>query len=374
MGHGDSSVAWLVTSARVPPPTNVLEITLIGPGYGESVVLHVGRNKWIIVDSCEDEVGYPQPLRYLHDMQVDAASSVALVVATHWHDDHIRGMGQLVAECRAATFVCASAFLKHEFLTAVQALEERHLSSAGSGFREIFSVFSTLRRRRAQPLLAIADRHVLSDGDCDVWSLSPSDAVVVDFFRSIVDGRVQEGERKDRVPTLTPNRTSVALWVSVRDAAALLGGDLPREEWLTILEHRRGPRGMADVFKIPHHGSPDADVPRVWTEMLDPQPYAILTPWHRGGMSRPTSTDARRLLSYSKHVYATTRDRRRALRSRQRSGVIRRTIAGTGIDVRSAVTSVGAIRLRKAIGKAENWKVELFGGACHLKEYLDADE
>ena len=307
-------------------------------------------------------------------MRVDPTSAVALVVATHWHDDHIRGMGRIVDECRAATFVCANAFAEPELLTAVRALEKRHLSRSGSGLRELHSVFSTLRERPAKLALAIADRRVFSEDDCDVWSLSPNDAVVVDFLRSMCSARARKGERKDRVPTLSPNRVSVALWVSVRDTVALLGGDLPREEWLNILEHRKDPSGTAGVFKVPHHGSPDADDPRIWAEMLDSEPYAVLTPWHRGGRRRPTATDVRRLLSYSARTYATTRGVSGVRRNRELQRLIRRSTANTNIDLRSAVAPIGAIRLRKAIDKAEDWRVQLFGGACHLKEYLDNHE
>ena len=347
---------------------------MIGPGYGESIVLHIGQGKWIVVDSCEDEKGYPRPLRYLENMRVDPASAVALVVATHWHDDHIRGMGRLVDKCRAAKFVCANALTKHEFLVAVRALDDRSLSASGSGLRELHSVFLTLRERQAQPLWAIADRLVLTEDDCDVWSLSPSDAVVADFLRSICSGRVQEGEKKDRLPTLSPNRMSVALWVTVKDIVALLGGDLPKNEWLNILEHCQSRDGTASVFKVPHHGAPDADDPRIWAEMLDPEPYAVVTPWHRGGKSRPTGRDVRRLLSYSEHAYATTRGVSIVRRNRELQRLIRRSTADTNIDLRSAVAPAGAIRLRKAIDKAGDWKVKLFGGACHLTEYLDNRE
>ena len=358
----------------MPPPFNVLEITLIGPGYGESIVLHIGQGKWIVVDSCEDETGYPQPLRYLADMGVDPASAVALVVATHWHDDHIRGMGRLVDECGAAKFVCASALTKHEFLVAVRALNDRRLSAPGSGLRELHSVFLTLRERQVQPLWAIADRLVLAEDDCSVWSLSPGDAVVADFLRSVCSERAKVGESKDRLPTLSPNRISVALWVTVKDIVALLGGDLPKKEWLNILEHCQSREGTASVFKVPHHGAPNADHPRIWAEMLDPEPYAVLTPWHKGGRSRPTATDARRLLSYSKHTYATARGVSRTRRNRELQRLVQRSIADTDVDLRSAVAPIGAIRLRKAIDNAEDWKVELFGEACHLTEYLDNRE
>ena len=38
--------------AGSPPGEDEFEVVLLGPGYGESIVLHVGYGGWIIVDSC----------------------------------------------------------------------------------------------------------------------------------------------------------------------------------------------------------------------------------------------------------------------------------------------------------------------------------
>jgi hypothetical protein len=36
------------------PNADELEISLFGPGYGESLALHLGNGQWMIVDSCVD--------------------------------------------------------------------------------------------------------------------------------------------------------------------------------------------------------------------------------------------------------------------------------------------------------------------------------
>ena len=37
-----------------PPSPDELEISLFGPGRGECVVVHLGNNDWLVVDSCLD--------------------------------------------------------------------------------------------------------------------------------------------------------------------------------------------------------------------------------------------------------------------------------------------------------------------------------
>lgn len=113
------------TELQSAPLEDEVEVTLLGPGYGESIVVHVGEGSWIIVDSCINDAGKPQALDYLLGMGIDPAKAVELVVATHWHDDHIRGMNELVGACREAEFCCAGALLQREFLTAVYTLDGR---------------------------------------------------------------------------------------------------------------------------------------------------------------------------------------------------------------------------------------------------------
>ena len=48
-----------------PPAEGEFEFTLFGPGYGESIVPHVGDGHWVLVDSCVNREGVPQPLHYL---------------------------------------------------------------------------------------------------------------------------------------------------------------------------------------------------------------------------------------------------------------------------------------------------------------------
>src|ERR1700689_5421074 len=93
-----------------PPEADVIEVSLFGPGYGESCVIHLGSNDWIVVDSCIDRsVGENAVLAYFGRMGLSPESSVRLLVATHAHDDHIGGLSGLVSACPDAPLVCSVA-------------------------------------------------------------------------------------------------------------------------------------------------------------------------------------------------------------------------------------------------------------------------
>jgi hypothetical protein len=85
-------------------------------------------------------------------------------LATHWHDDHIRGIGTLVETCRSAQFCLSSALRAKEFLTLVAAYGKRTMM-VSSGIKEFRAVIEALQSRLKKPKeknmppkYAIADR------------------------------------------------------------------------------------------------------------------------------------------------------------------------------------------------------------------------
>lgn len=355
--------------ARVPPAADEFEVVLFGPGYGESIVLHLGCGGWVIVDSCINGEGKPRALEYLESIGVNPAQAVDLVVATHWHDDHIRGMARLVEVCSQAKFCCAHALLAKEFLAAVGALEDRHLSVEGSGVREIHRVFTRLESKASPPTFATANRCIHARGNCKIWSLSPDDAAFQSFLKSIGLLFPSEGRTKTRLPSVTPNDMSVVLWIGVDDIAVLLGSDLEKRGWVKILQSAERPTGKASMFKVPHHGSANAHESGVWNRMLDPKPFAILAPWQRGDRILPTKSDVRRILSYTPNAYATTSGGLRAPARRRENRMVRRTIEESKVRLRRLDMSFDAIRLRRKIGLRTRWKVTTLGNACHLNNF-----
>ena len=325
--------------------------------------MHVGHGTWILVDSCLQADGTPRTLNYLQNMGVDPASAVALVVATHWHDDHIRGMTQLVEHCTSAAFCCSGALRQKEFLSVVGRMEANHMSRNGSGVREIHQVFSGLR---APPRFAAANRRLLSRDGCEVWSLSPNDGVYQQFLDAIGNLAPKQGEQKARIRDLSPNGAAVVLWIRIGDVVLLLGSDLEKPGWVEILQDQQRPQGYASALKVPHHGAESAHVPGVWTDLLEPQPVAVLTPWRLGGHSLPTQADVARIRNSTSQAYATAKPDVRATPSPRRERAIERTIRESGIELRRPAMSPGTVRLRRNFEVPGSWQVDLFGTAFRL--------
>ena len=363
MGPGVWRLARIVTKLHEPPKSNDFELTVIGPGHGESILVHVGEGRWIIVDSCVDrERNIPRALVSLEGIGVDPSASVDLVVTTHWHDDHIAGMGHIATVCRKAVFCCPAALLDEECRTIIAALEGNTIAPVGSTVSEIFATLNALRERRSRPCFAIADRRVLLREKCEIWALSPSDGA---FLRSIKLLRgVSPAER------LMANRASTVLWIEAGSVTVLLGGDLPKAGWTDILGSRARPTGRASVVKVPHHGSLDAFEPRMWTEMTTTQPVAVLTPFATGRNPPPTIEGLARILAKTKDAYITAEPRGHRPPAKLHHEVDR-MLRQKAIK-RHSRGSLGIVRLRRRLDSERAWRIEKFGNARSVSHYVGA--
>ena len=365
--HGGLEGVTRPKEPEAAPDHKEIEVTLFGPGYGESIVLHVGGGAWVIVDSCIDDAGIPRSLRYLATIGVDP-SAVVLVVATHWHDDHIRGMATIVESCTKASFCCAAALLRREFLAVVNAWGQRRLAKAGSGVREIHRVFSHLHAKGTKPIFALANRRLYEEKECQIWSLSPSDAFFERFLTSVAGLSSGQGRINTRVPDPKSNDVAVALWINVGDAIVLLGSDLEKRGWTEVLHSRARPSAKASLFKVPHHGSRSADHPEIWERMLIRDPIATLTPWRLGGRTLPSEDDSKRILEYTPHAYITATSHS-TRQPKRRARAVSKMLGESNIKMRRHSTSSGAVQLRRAIDSEEGWKVKMFGPVCHLEDF-----
>ena len=228
------------------------------------------------------------------------------------------------------------------------------------GDGEMHAVFSHLDSTGKKPTHAISNRVVFQRQTCRIWSLAPGDDVFLRFIGSIKETIPGRGHNKGRIRSLAPNETAVALWVDAEDFALLLGADLDRRSWETVVSDSERPAGRASVFKVPHHGSQDADEPAVWKRMLEIDPVAILTPWRRGGHSRPAPSDVKRILTATRNAYVTS-DGSLSPRTHYSNRMVDRTLRQSGSQFRPLTPHAGAVRLRRPLGLAGNGQSKHWG-------------
>ncbi len=364
-----------------PPLSDEVEVSLFGPGFGESAVVHLGQNEWLLVDSCLNaESKEPAALSYLRDIGVDPLA-VRLVVATHWHDDHIRGLEQILRQCSSADFATSTALGTREFLELVETADAPASHLGSSGVSEFRRAFRLLEARGSRPHFmpikwATVDRTLLSRSSglgSKVLALSPTDAAVtlaLTHFSQLVP---RTGDPVRTVASLGPNFSSVALWVEVGVTHILLGADLENDVdaqlgWGSALGSLARPQTAASVFKVPHHGSANAHNERVWIDLLTADAHALLSPWIRGGGALPGRDDMSRICSKTSNAFITTSPQPRSPRVRPE---VLKMMKDSTKTLSSAATAPGQVRLRKlATDPDEPWRHELFFGAQRLSAFL----
>ena len=290
------------------------EITIIGQGYGETILIHTCYDEWIIIDSCaSSQSDSPYALTYLDQIGVNL-DNVKLVVATHWHDDHINGLSKIIESCPNASFACSGALKPKEFLTLIDAYG-KNTTIYKSGIKEFYEIIKTLRYREfsgkgnPNPKFSIADRALWTRKSTasekissSIYSLSPSDASVINalkFFSNLVP---LPGSIVTHPLPKHDNHTSVALWVDIGEVSILLGSDLQETKdehtgWSIIVKSSLVAEGKACVFKVPHHGSDNGHCDSVWEEMLSSETYALITPFNNGSVFLPDDSDITRINS-----------------------------------------------------------------------------
>lgn len=357
-----------------PPRPDEFELTVFGPGYGEGIVAHIGEGKWIVVDSCVDNKGNIQAISYLQEIGIDIKNEVELIVATHWHDDHIRGISEIVERCPKATFSCAAVLWEEEFLARTAALEEKNLPSRSKrrGAKEAYKTFDILEKASRTPTNAMSGLQILAKEKCEVWALSPSHKDYNRFLRRLKKMMAPKGKSARIIQTSKPNDIAIALRIEVENITVLLGADLEKRGWKAVLDAKAPIIKKSSAFKVAHHGSKLADDPKVWGELLIPNPLAITTPWEKGGKRLPKQSDMKRILEYTERAFITSRETVGKAQERNKSNQkdIDEESRNLGIQTTpGAPPPRSAIQARHAIGNNKaQWEVKKIGSACHFNE------
>lgn len=141
--------------------------------------------------------------------------------------------------------------------------------------------------------------------------------------------------------------------------------------WEAIIQSKERPKGLASVFKIPHHGSETGHNDQVWTEMVEKAPLAVLSPFKCGRTQLPSQNDIRRIVKLAPESFITSRNP--APRSkRKRSPTVERTIKETVGKIRSAQPKMGWVRLRNGgASDPNNWNIEMSPEAGRLDGLVD---
>ncbi len=311
-------------------------------------------------------------MSYLESIGV-GLDRVKYIIATHWHDDHIRGLGEMYVKCSNASFSFSNAIKSREFGAIVAALG-RKCGTQTSGVDTLFQIFDESARRvtrgnffHASPVMANSSITPHASR-FEIVALSPSSPMCLQAIASLSNLMPKAGDQKRRVIAPSCNETAVVLWIQVGNRKMLLGADLEETassqgEWTRLMVHATG-RSGAEVFKVPHHGSQNGDHPNIWNTLLTSNPVAVLTPYSKLTNPLPTAADIVRLKTNTSNAAITRRPT--GTPSISRTGARNKMILQSTRKYRPVPMSTGRIRLRAPIFGNDPWQVAFFGTAGPL--------
>ena len=355
-----------------PPQKDELEVTVFGPGVGESILVHCGDGQWISVDSAKD-LGRCWALWYLTNMGVAPAGALRLIICTHWHSDHVGGLAEIVESCPNAKFVCSLALRSDEFQNVVARFSRIDgLGTIALPLREVRRVFEILGRRNANGGLppALAHAHLGLDDftaagvRVRIEALSPSDQDVSDALQSFAGYFVPLTEAATGLSPIDQNHASVVVHIQAGHDVILLGADLEQsgsalKGWNAVISSAIRPQTQAEVLKVPYHGSAGAFSSAMWAQMVAPQSIGVLTPFTR--VPLPKAEEIAKLKSQDATIYATGLPRGVNVRRRPEVEKTLKEAAPNLVSYRQP-REPGIVRLRKRNG-SQAWIPELFGAA-----------
>jgi hypothetical protein len=361
------------------PDADVIEVSIFGPGKGESVLVHLGHGKWIMVDSCIDaQDGSITAINYLERIGVSIDSDVIMILGTHAHDDHIAGISRALDSCKAAFFACSSALTGEDFISILAEDFQAELGlrkSAYSEYRKILNIVDARRiaaggrrfLKRAVENLPLIDETWRDGSRIKVTALSPSHEAVTRALKILASASIVVEGKPRRPFRGDPNEFSVALWIECFDKTMLLGADLLKGPsgcgWAGILSEFT-PANAASLFKVPHHGSPNADHPDVWNRLLEDNPVALLAPFSGGRRPLPDKADVDRIIKRTANAFITASPVLTPPRDTTRH--YKANLGNLAINPREQLGKMGQVRARSKVGQRD-WEIQLFGPAEMLQ-------
>lgn len=358
-----------------PPNKNEVEVTVIGTGggYGESIVIKASTDSWIIVDSCIHPVSKePLSIHYLKTIGVDL-NSVELIICTHWHNDHIKGLHKALLQCPNAEFCFSNVNDLGKFLYLCD-LDYAKVNKGTVGSTDEFAKCCELMLNRGQFNISAYCNSVVFVNrdpiDFVMHALSPSPKTINDFNLEISNLITEFGENNTAMLNNSPNDKSVALQFSFGNHRVILGADLEigdseHNGWRHVLKNCLviDKNIKSNLYKIPHHGSNNGYLKEIFDVLINKDGILKITPYNSSGLPREEMIKVYK--SHSVNLFSTSLPKE-PTRSKKREMSIEKFIDRMA-DVVEIKFNYGIIRSRIDYTSADAiWDTELFESACKI--------
>lgn len=206
------------------PAADELEVTVFGPGFGEAIAVHLGEHHWMLVDSCLDPATKSAAsLAYLARLDV-SLDCVKSLIASHWHDDHVRGLSEIVAKCLRAELTISGVFNDREATAFLAAFSGQLAGGLSKGAKELYDSINS-----REDVYFVHQRSIIMDSTIggrrvQVAALSPVQAALTQSLSRLASflPTKRGGTPINHAPELEPNVESIVVHIDIDGEAILL--------------------------------------------------------------------------------------------------------------------------------------------------------
>ena len=252
---------------------DLLYLFTFGPGTGESVLIRIPPDKWVVVDGCKDGKLVPAA----ETLRTNDASW-SCVVFSHPHKDHAEGLEAVLSLPGNGPVGCVRPILSN--LDALQKSSDPHEHLSYGVVEQLLSKIDDMWEADPTKQWNVKQSDQQFIGDAVLTALHPDIATI-------------ESSPRD------PNALSTPILIEWREVKLLLGADLPSREWDALGQHFKGLE-VHGGLKIPHHGSSGSVSVTFCGEGGDRGRYWVLTPFSPQRL--PRFGDAEGLALLLRHV------------------------------------------------------------------------
>lgn len=275
--------------------SSIAEIHILGTGggYGESILVNLGNQEWIVIDCCIDPITKQSlPLKFFIENNIDLGQ-IKYIICTHWHDDHIQGISTLFENCLNTEFTFGNVLDLPKFLNFVAKDYDKVMTNVSNSSTIEFNKCLEIAEKRKKTIRTCGIDRLLytakvQDIPLNIYSLSPSDLSVKNFNIQLSDYFNIASQSNVKLLNSKPNDKSVVILVQFGCHNVLFGADLEVkiEEnlgWLDIINNSQVIKavGKSSYFKIPHHGSQNGYHDQIWENLITKNPISTLTIWRK---------------------------------------------------------------------------------------------
>lgn len=298
------------------PDDDHLEITVFGPGYGESIVLHIPTIGWGIIDSCEFKSGTKSvnlPLEYLNGILSPDFPELAFVILTHPHEDHYKGLDTIIksypGKIKRICWYSGDGVRELKQYICQQKVAGREVLP---GFAEVIKTMQDAVKTGAQ-IRRLSELTSVAESPCaSLIALSPSASNIKMYVQKLFKAIPQAGKPVLPMNNNEHNLISVALFLKYGNVQAILGSDLETKNdksggWNAIIYNDDIPDLWATFVKVPHHGSMTGYSDEAWEEHCkNNKPIAAITPFVQGNIYLPDENLVKLLKNKVEKLYLTS--------------------------------------------------------------------